>query len=569
MRYLVVISFLLLNVSSLFGQSITVEVSSNEVEVGERFMINYSFQGGDDLEMPSFSGFEVVRKGYSEGVQFSNGKISRIGTYSFTLIALQPGTYQLPPATLSAGGKKIKSPPVVIKVIDNGQTAPVQKGQQPMSSSPAPSEKTSVKDLILALAETDKKKAYVGEQLTLTYNILYRVSYNSLEEYKAPQYKGFLTQNIEVDENAPSQIRKFNGANYYDKILSKCALYGTFPGTFTIEPLHFRAVAMIPEYYPFMGSNTIEVPRDVILPTNKITLQILPLPEKGKPENFSGLVGKWDAERNLSSTKAQAGKVVKLTYNVTGVGDLKSVVFPDFNYPEEIDAFEPETKTIERVFENDQLGGIRTFEQSLVFREPGNYIIPEYTFSYFDIRSEQYITKTLPELRVEVIPSESAAQSDVTMDGNTFISDIQSGWQKEENQVLSKVLTGAGAAFPFLALALVAVYRRRGQKMRPKDISKASSIPDLGKLSKEEQYAELADYIIRELSPLANSDNPLTIRWWLSQYAEKQDAIALQYILSACDRARFSPLGAEPAADLLKQAVAIIERLRKQNPETV
>jgi hypothetical protein len=68
---------------------------------------------------------------------------------------------------------------------------------------------------------------------------------------------------------------------------------------------------------------------------------------------------------------------------------------------------------------------------------------------------------------------------------------------------------------------------------------------------------------------LANSDNPLTIQWWLSQYAEKQDAITLQYILSACDRARFSPLGAEPAADLLKQAVAIIERLRKKNPETV
>lgn len=564
-----VISFLLLQVSSLFGQSITVEVSSNEVEVGERFMINYSYQGGDDLEMPSFSGFEVVHNGYSEGVQFSNGKISRIGTYSFTLLALHPGTYELPSATLTAKGKKIKSPPVVIKVIDNGQTAPVQKGQQPMSSSPAPLDKGSVKDVILALAETNKKKAYVGEQLTLTYNILYRVSYNSIEEYKPPQYKGFLTQNIEVDEDAPSQVRKFNGTNYYDKILSKCALYGTFPGTFTIEPLHFRAVAMIPEYYPFMGSNTIEVPRDVILPTNKISLQILPLPESGKPENFSGLVGKWDAERNLSSAKVQAGKALKLTYNVAGVGDLKSVVFPDFGYPEEIDAFEPETQTIERVFENDQLGGIRIFEQSLVFREPGTYIIPEHTFSYFDIRSEQYITKTLPELRVEVIPSGSDAESDVTMDGNAFISDIQSGWQQEENQLLSKLLTGAGAAFPFLALALIVVYRRRGQKTRPKDTSEASSIPDLGKLSNEEQYAEVADYLIRELSPLTGPENPLEIQLWLSQNAEKQDAIALQYILSACDRARFSPLVAEPATDLLKQAIVIMERLKRKNLETV
>lgn len=569
MRRLLVITFLLIQVNHLLGQSITVEVSSNEVEIGERFMVNYSFQGGDEVEMPSFDEFEVVHYGNSEGVQFSNGKITKIGTYSFTLLALKLGTYRLPPATLSAKGKKIKSPSVVIKVIDNGQMAPAQKGQQPMSSSPTSPDNGTVKDVILVLAETDKKKAYVGEQLTLAYNILYRVGYNSIEEYKAPQYKGFLTQNIEVDEDAPSQIRKFNGVNYYEKVLSKSALYGTFPGTFTVEPMHFRAVAMIPEHYPFMGSNTIEVPRDVLLPTSKISLQILPLPENGKPKDYTGLVGKWDAERRLSTVKLQAGKALRLTYNVAGMGDLKSVVFPDFNYPEGIDAFEPETKTVERVFENAQLGGIRTFEQSLVFREPGIYILPEYNFSYFDTRTEQYITKSLPELRVEVLPSSKVVEDEVYMDGNAFISDIQGGWHKKEDQVLYKVLTGAGIAFPFLTLAFLAVYRRRVQKKDAVDISKVSSLPDLSHLTEVDQYAVVVDYLIRELSPLSGSANPHAIQTWLTDNAEREDALALQYILSACNRARYSPLGAEPAADLLKRSIAIMERFRASKVDVV
>jgi len=58
------------------------------------------------------------------------------------------------------------------------------------------------------------------------------------------------------------------------------------------------------------------------------TLQILELPEEGKPANFSGAVGVLKLDAQLSSATAQPGDILTLTVSVTGDGHLRDIAMP-------------------------------------------------------------------------------------------------------------------------------------------------------------------------------------------------------------------------------------------------
>jgi hypothetical protein len=68
---------------------------------------------------------------------------------------------------------------------------------------------------------------------------------------------------------------------------------------------------------------------------------------------------------------------------------------------------------------------------------------------------------------------------------------------------------------------------------------------------------------------MAGADSPAEIQTWLSYLEDREIAVGLLYIFSACNKARFSPLGAEPAVDLMKQATLLVERLKTHSVETV
>ena len=108
-------------------------VAPETVVEGERFMLPYTINTGDagEVRIPEIDNFRVL---YSNGrstqtsYQIINGKRSggTSVTYTYTLAALKQGNYQIPAATIQAGGKTYQSNSLRIKVLPPDQTAPTQ-----------------------------------------------------------------------------------------------------------------------------------------------------------------------------------------------------------------------------------------------------------------------------------------------------------------------------------------------------------------------------------------------------------------------------------------------------------
>jgi hypothetical protein len=99
---------------------------------------------------------------------------------------------------------------------------------------------------------------------------------------------------------------------------------------------------------------------------------VQPLPEQGKPSDFSGAVGHFTLEVRAAPLDVTAGDPVTLTYTLRGEGDLSSVVPPALSgsdalrvYPVQPAATPP-----------GNAAGARTFEQVVIPLQPGSVRLP-------------------------------------------------------------------------------------------------------------------------------------------------------------------------------------------------
>jgi len=150
------------------------------------------------------------------------------------------------------------------------------------------------------------------------------------------------------------------------------------------------------------------------------TINVKPLPEKNKPADFSGAVGKFDFNVVTSKNSMIASEAFTLRLEVSGKGNLKLFEIPKPSLPATLEVYEPEHK------ENiaTQLSGMRgsiSDNYTVVPNEQGQYPIPSVSFSYFDLESKSY--KTIPSNQIIVSvaadPTVSSVAPESSSDYNT------------------------------------------------------------------------------------------------------------------------------------------------------
>ena len=126
-------------------------------------------------------------------------------------------------------------------------------------------------------------------------------------------------------EPLPKTQRKVdNGKTTVDVLRFKAQAHATAAGDVKISP---RLHGLITERTGG-GFFSSFFSRPVQCAAQPFTLQILTLPEEGRPANFSGAVGIMKLNAELSSTIAQPGDILTLSVSVSGDGDLRNVAMP-------------------------------------------------------------------------------------------------------------------------------------------------------------------------------------------------------------------------------------------------
>ncbi len=371
-----------------------------------------------DEELPSFDGFEIVRRSVSRPMQFSfsfgtgrgSQRMVRSSTeYTFVLRPLTLGRIQIPPVVARAGGKTYQSRPLVITVEHGAGPPPVpapgppspplQPGAAPADESEPPAipiEGGRFDEQAFLRTVADKAEAYLGEQVTVTVDLYLSGRLRSVPSVQSePGTGGFWVRDLLPSNRQLTGRRRVVGGTVFSVYtLRRFAAFPLREGELVIEPMSVtieRGTVFDP-FDLFRRRSARQLQRTGV----PLTIRVKPLPESGKPSGEVA-VGRYQLEAKLDRDQVATGDAVTLTATVRGQGNISTVRLAA---PEAagLQVLQPEIRDLVES-PNDRVGGTRVFEWLLVPQQPGNYNIgplqlPTFgpaTGSYSSARSEPLV----------------------------------------------------------------------------------------------------------------------------------------------------------------------------------
>ncbi|MCO5234397.1 MAG: BatD family protein [Chitinophagales bacterium] len=561
--WLHIIFFSLLG-TQLSAQSISVQVSANQINLGESFLVEYSVEGDvQDFQLPDLKGFKVYQSGQSTNVSIVNGKISKSISYNITVVPEMEGEFEISGAKANYKGKTIYSSPFKIKVVDHGAMSN-QQGNSPFSNNQQQVDAASDnwRDNIFLIAEANKNQLYVGEQLMITYKLLRRIDYQSLEVEKLPLFNNFLSEEMEIPSHQTEGIMEYKGKKYYFQAFRKVALFATQAGVQTIDPLLVRGVILVPEKDPFFGTTffSSSQPKMVTFASNQLKLNVLPLPLDQQPQNFSGAVGQFDARRSIQNTTLQKGQSTTIDIDIKGWGNLKAID----NIPQEtgnsVEFYPPNISDTPQK-NGDTYGGERKFSYAIVPQKEGKLIIPTSEFVYFDPSQKKYISQPLEQIVLNVLPEGITSDNHQDLK-QEFISNLKEK-TPPSNFSLLLLYVAMGSGVPIVALLGLLAWRKHlANKMDLKE-NLLFSWPNIDGLPEQRQFAILSEAFRKRLKHLLGVEHSSDIEIF-ERIKDETIREKTKYILIAFDSAAYSPMRFSTIKELKSLAESCLDNIENQ-----
>ena len=122
-----------------------------------------------------------------------------------------------------------------------------------------------------------------------------------------------------------------------------------------------------------------------------MSIDVKPLPTQGVPNNFFGAVGNFRIEVDLDRDSLDVNESVLLTVSIIGNGNINLIKFPDLNFDNELEVYDPNEIDKIKVDKNG-IAGYKKNEYLIVPRYKGVYNLKGISFSYFDPKISKYIS---------------------------------------------------------------------------------------------------------------------------------------------------------------------------------
>ncbi len=434
LKYGILLLILFSFANSLLAQKFELTVDKTTVKQNERFQVYFTFDGGDRSSMkgyrpPSFKNFSVLSgPNQSSSMSIINGSVSSTITYSYILVSPNIGEFTIGSASLKFKGKEYKTNSVKIKVVKNtSKHKSVRHNNQSMSNE-------ELKENVFIRAITNKRNVVKGEQVTVTYKLYTKLNISSPQISKLPQYKGFWAKELETGNNIQFGTEMYKGVRYRSAVLKKVALFPTKSGKLTVTPFELEIPVIVKHRAQrsndpfdsffndsFFGrTETIQF----LATSNKVTINVSPLPSSGKPESFAGAVGEFNFKATLDKNEVKANDAVTLKLVVSGKGNIELIDLPDVKLPPGFEKYDP--KSSKSVRNRGTVSGSKTEEYLIVPRVPGRKEIKPLKFSYYNPKLKKYIEQKSATFVINV------------SQGDKEYTSSSSGFSKEDVKLLSK-----------------------------------------------------------------------------------------------------------------------------------
>src|SRR5213596_1465490 len=422
----------ILAASSTFADSpnVTAVLSNSEVTVGETVELQIKVTGPGDARPPeeiSIDGLEIHATGTSRQFEIHNFTTNSSVTYNYTVLPLQAGRFTIPPQTVRAGGKVLKTPELVLNVADSAGRS---SGARP--SRGAQSQPVSARDPLFAELIVPKKVAYVGEIVPVQIRMGFdpRIRPRLIEPPEITG-QGFTAQKLQQSGQTTETL---NGRPY-DVVTYKTAIAAARAGKFEIGPVTAKAQVIVPRARsaprsrgrspfdlfdlddpfsdPFFSNPFAKMGerREVEIKSEPVALEVKPLPPNAPP-SFSGAIGNFAMTTDAKPKSVQVGDPITVTSTISGRGNFDRVNAPVVEDEHGWHKYPPSSK----FKQDDEVGisGAKSFETVLSPNEK-KQSLPMLAFSYFDPVKEQYVTLRSEPIAITVqggaAPTQNVAAS--------------------------------------------------------------------------------------------------------------------------------------------------------------
>ncbi len=460
-----IIALVLIGFNALMAQvQFDAKVSKNTLGLNERLRIDFTMNvDGDNFIQPSFEGFRVIA-GPSQQVSQSwiNGKSSFEKTYSYFLLPTQKGNLIIKQASIEYNGQIYKTNPIKINV-----TAAVEQPKDPNDT------QVSADDNIYLVADISKTNPYINEPITVVYKLYfsYSIGISNWRELNKPKYNDFWSQNIDIKQLVAEE-GMFKGEKYRYVVLRKTVLYPQKTGKLEIEPLSLDIDVQLPSNRRNIFGQVLMTQGNKRVSAGSKTIAVKPLPEAGKPADFSGAVGKFDFKVIPSKTNLKNGESLDLSVSVTGSGNMKLFTLPKPIVPNALEMYDPVHS--DKINTNlSGMSGKTSDSYAIIPQYKGNYPIKSMQFSYFDLGSGSYKTISSPEIMINVLEGPTANEENLAaatgIQKNKISNSEQFKFIKLKTALSSSKtddFLGSKAFytllfFPFLALPLLVLFKKK------------------------------------------------------------------------------------------------------------
>ncbi|MFH6934329.1 BatD family protein [Flavobacterium sp. FlaQc-30] len=411
-RYLILLLF---TFQGLLAQvQFEARVSKNTLGLNERLRVDFIMNvDGDNFDQPSFDGFKLVA-GPSQQISQSwvNGRSSFQKIYSYILQPAQKGSVIIKQAAIEYNGQIYKTNPIKVTVT-NAVAQERDPNDRPQGSG---------NELLQLVAEVSKTNPYLNEPITVVYKLYFNgIGVTGFKEVAKPKYNDFWNQNIEVKQLAIEE-GNFQGQRCYFVVLKKTILYPQKSGKLTIEPFSLDIGVQLPTNRRDMFGQMIITEDNKIVSAGARTINVKPLPETGKPESFTGAVGKFNFTVTPTKTTLKSDESLDLMVSATGNGNMKLFTLPKPVVPNALEMYDPVHD--EKVTTSlSGMSGKISDKYTIVPQYKGKYAIKPMTFSYFDLSSGSYRTITTKEIMIDVLDGPTLAEANPSTASKNVIAE--------------------------------------------------------------------------------------------------------------------------------------------------
>jgi hypothetical protein len=431
LQYCITTSLLLFAGINLHAQvSFKTLVPQESIIEGESFQVQYIIEDGDQVtsfEAPDFRGFSTSAGPYLYfgSKSFKPGKKVRNTVY--TLTALHQGRFVIRGALAVINGHTYTSNDVIIQVISRLEAAKrarkeIEIGNPEYFLRPGEDPYEKIRKNLFIKVNISKRTCFVGEPVVATYKLYSRLESRS-DIVKNPGFYGFTVYDMISLSDHKSSTEMINGKMFDVHTIRQVQLYPLREGQFVVDGMEVKnsvefsrslvnkkteqeimeGVLQSNDDFPSSeGSEIFESTTN----TEPVTVTVKPLPAHNRPDSFNGATGRFSLYAHVVKDKLARNEQGVIELAITGEGNFTQLYAPSIKWPDGIEGFEPViSDSLDKT--KAPLAGTRIFRYAFISVNPGKYILPSVSFSYFNPDTGNY--KTVSTQPIEIYTNNEKA----------------------------------------------------------------------------------------------------------------------------------------------------------------